>query len=293
MAEVERADGVVNAAFSRVQGLDRYSRSAPIGKAELAAIVLQGLAELGALADWTVMPGVTESVLRLLDDDERMKYREFQESVRRAAENTGSAEEQSSSNWVLSGPAEVEIDPVPRSDSRTATLESVIGDEDLARRAAEAIVYQLYYEIVDRATVLVERSAAARERLWPLVWAVAALIPPPDTSLRQLDAKAPTTRIRTLRGARKPCSSRPAGWPSSRCQTSTAWQPLSAQPPDRSWLRSIRAIRPGASSGCSARPAGVPSSGGVGPGRGWGVRRETGCHPVRCRSGLEPSSVVP
>lgn len=190
MLEVERADAVVNAAFSRVRGIDRYSRSAPIGRAELATIVLQGLAELGALADWTVSPGVTESVLRLLDDDERMKYREFQESVRRAAEKARSAEEQSSSNWVVSGGAEVEIDPAPRSDSRTATLESVIADEDLARRAAEAIVYQLYYEIVDRATVLVERSAAARERLWPLVWAVAALIPPPDTSLRQLDAKA-------------------------------------------------------------------------------------------------------
>jgi hypothetical protein len=190
MLEVERADAVVNAAFSRVRGIDRYSRSAPIGRAELATIVLQGLAELGALADWTVSPGVTESVLRLLDDDERMKYREFQESVRRAAEKARSAEEQSSSNWVISGGAEVEIDPAPRSDSRTATLESVIADEDLARRAAEAIVYQLYYEIVDRAAVLVERSAAARERLWPLVWAVAALIPPPDTSLRQLDAKA-------------------------------------------------------------------------------------------------------
>src|SRR6266508_931761 len=72
MLEVERADALVNAAFGRVQGLDRFSRSAPIGKAELAAIVLQGLAELGALADWTVMPGVTESVLRLLDDDERL-----------------------------------------------------------------------------------------------------------------------------------------------------------------------------------------------------------------------------
>jgi hypothetical protein len=77
MLEVERADAVVNAAFSRVRGIDRYSRSAPIGRAELATIVLQGLAELGALADWTVSPGVTESVLRLLDDDERMKYREF------------------------------------------------------------------------------------------------------------------------------------------------------------------------------------------------------------------------
>ena len=190
MSEVERADALVNAAFSRVRGLDRFSRSAPIGRAELAAIVLQGLAELGALADWTVMPSVTESVLHLLDDDERMKYQEFQESVRRAAENARSAEEQSPSNWVVSGSAEVAIDPAPRTESGTATLEDVIADEDLARRAAEAIVYQLYYEIVDRAAVLVERSEAARERLWPLVWAVAALIPPPDTSLRQLDAKA-------------------------------------------------------------------------------------------------------
>ena len=190
MSEVERADALVNAAFSRVRGLDRFSRSAPIGRAELAAIVLQGLAELGALADWTVMPSVTESVLHLLDDAERMKYQEFQESVRRAAENARSAEEQSPSNWVVSGSAEVAIDPAPRTESGTATLEDVIADEDLARRAAEAIVYQLYYEIVDRAAILVERSPAARERLWPLVWAVAALIPPPDTSLRQLDAKA-------------------------------------------------------------------------------------------------------
>jgi hypothetical protein len=44
-------------------------------------------------------------------------------------------------------------------------------------------------EIVDRHGP-VERSAPARERLWPLVWAVAALIPPPDTSLRPLDANA-------------------------------------------------------------------------------------------------------
>jgi hypothetical protein len=181
---------LVNAASSRVQGLDRFSRSAPIGRAELATIVLQGLAELGALADWTVMPGVTESVLRLLNEDERQMYREFQESVRRAAENAGSSQEQPSSNWVLSGPAEMEIDPAPRGDSRTATLEDVVADEQLARMAAEAIVYQLYSEIVDRAAILVERSAAARERLWPLVWAVAALIPPPDTSLRHLNAKA-------------------------------------------------------------------------------------------------------
>lgn len=124
MSEVERADALVNAAFSRVRGLDRFSRSAPIGRAELAAIVLQGLAELGALADWTVMPSVTESVLHLLDDDERMKYQEFQESVRRAAENARSAEEQSPSNWVVSGSAEVAIDPAPRTESGTATLKT-------------------------------------------------------------------------------------------------------------------------------------------------------------------------
>jgi hypothetical protein len=190
MSEVDKADAMVNAAFSRVRGLDRFSRSAPIGRAELATIVLHGLAELGALADWTVMPSVTDSVLGLLDEDERRKYQEFQGSVRRAAENARSAEEQSPSNWIVSGVAEVEIDPAPRSDSRTATVEDVIADDDLAKRAAEAIVYQLYYEIVDQAAVLVERSEAARERLWPLVWTVAALIPPPDTSLRQLDAKA-------------------------------------------------------------------------------------------------------
>jgi len=189
-ADAERADALVNAASSRVQGLDRFSRSAPIGRAELATIVLQGLAELGAHADWTVMPGVTGSVLRLLNEDERERYGEFHESVRRAAENAGSAEEPPSSKGVVSGAAEMEIDPAPRGDSRTATLEEVVADELLARRAAEAIVYQLYYEIVDRATILVERSAPARERLWPLVWAVAALIPPPDTSLRHLDAKA-------------------------------------------------------------------------------------------------------
>ena len=169
MAEVERSDALVNAAFSRVQGLDRFSRSAPIGKAELAAIVLQGLAELGALADWTVMPTVTDSVLGLLDEDERRKYQEFQGSVRRAAENARSAEEQSPSNWIVSGVAEVEIDPAPRSDSRTATVEDVIADDDLAKRAAEAIVYQLYYEIVDRAAILVERLVDGRGRLWALV----------------------------------------------------------------------------------------------------------------------------
>ena len=91
----------------------------------------------------------------------------------------------------------MEIDPAPRSDSRTATLEDVIADEDLARRAAEAIVYQLYYEIVDRAAILVERSAAARGRLWPLVWAVAALIPPP------IPRCVIWTRKRSRRGIRR------------------------------------------------------------------------------------------
>lgn len=124
MSEVDKADAMVNAAFSRVRGLDRFSRSAPIGRAELATIVLHGLAELGALADWTVMPTVTDSVLGLLDEDERRKYQEFQGSVRRAAENARSAEEQSPSNWIVSGVAEVEIDPAPRSDSRTATLKT-------------------------------------------------------------------------------------------------------------------------------------------------------------------------
>jgi hypothetical protein len=184
MLEVERADALVNAASRRVQDLDRFSRSAPIGRAELATIVLEGLAELGAHADWTVMPGVTDSILHLLNEDERTRYEEFQQSVQRAAEKAGSIAHVSSSNGA-SARAVTEIDPAPRSDSRTAILDDVLADEDLSRRAAEAIVYQLYYEIVDRATVLVERSAAARERLWPLVWAVAALIPPPDVSLRQ------------------------------------------------------------------------------------------------------------
>ena len=84
----------------------------------------------------------------------------------------------------VSGRAEMEIDPAPSSDSRKATQEEVFGDEDLGARAAEAIVYQLYYEIVERAVILVEGSPAARSRLWPLVWVVATLIPPPDLSLR-------------------------------------------------------------------------------------------------------------
>jgi hypothetical protein len=189
MLDIETADGVVDAASRRLQRLDRFSRSAPIGRAELATIVLQGLAELGAHADWTVMPSVTQSVLHLLNEDERKRYEEFQESVRQAAERAASQEEQPSSAWGVSGPVVTEIDPAPRGDSRTVIFDDVLVDEDLGRRAAEAIVYQLYYEIVDRATILVERSPAARERLWPLVWAVAALIPPPDTSLRAVGAE--------------------------------------------------------------------------------------------------------
>lgn len=184
MLDVESADAVVNAASRRVQSLDRFSRSAPIGRAELATVVLQGLAELGAHADWTVAPSVTNSVLHLMNEDERKRYEEFEAAVRRAAEKVGLAEAEESSMSSVSDPDTIEIDPTPSSDSRTASIEEVLADEELAARAAEAVVYQLYCQIVDRAVLLVERSPAARERLWPLVWAVAALIPPPDLSLR-------------------------------------------------------------------------------------------------------------
>jgi hypothetical protein len=184
MLDVESADAVVNAASRRVQSLDRFSRSAPIGRAELATVVLQGLAELGAHADWTVAPSVTNSVLHLMNEDERKRYEEFEAAVRRAAEKAGFAEAEESSMGSVSDPDTIEIDPTPSSDSRTASIEEVLADEELAARAAEAVVYQLYCQIVERAVLLVERSPAARERLWPLVWAVAALIPPPDLSLR-------------------------------------------------------------------------------------------------------------
>jgi hypothetical protein len=184
MLEVERADLVVNAASRRVQGLDRFSRSAPIGRAELATIVLQGLAELGAHADWTVTPAITSSVLHLMNEDERKRYEEFEASVRRAAEKAGVAETEMPSMASVSEPDTIEIDPAPSSDSRTAPIEEVFADEELAAGAAEAVVYQLYAQIVERAVLLVERSPAARERLWPLVWTVAALIPPPNLSLR-------------------------------------------------------------------------------------------------------------
>ncbi len=184
--ELEQADELVNAAYRRVQGLDRFSRSsAPIGKAELATIALQALAELGALADWTVGPGITHSIAQLLDENERQTFEKFREFVQRAGEEARLAAGQASLTRDISGRAEMEIDPAPSSHSRKATQEEVFGDEDLGARAAEAMVYQLYYEIVERAALLVERSDAARSRLWPLVWVVATLIPPPDLSLRR------------------------------------------------------------------------------------------------------------
>jgi hypothetical protein len=185
MLEVERADRSVNEASRRLEGLDRFSRSAPIGRAELVTIVLQGLAELGAHADWTVTPSITNSILHLMNEDERKRYEEFEASVRRAAEKARPTEGQVSFTGAVSERDAIEIDPAPSGSSHTATLEEVLADEDLARRAAEAIVYQVYWEIVERAVLLVERSAAARERLWPLVWAVAALVPPPDLSFRR------------------------------------------------------------------------------------------------------------
>lgn len=185
MLEVERADRSVNEASRRLEGLDRFSRSAPIGRAELVTIVLQGLAELGAHADWTVTPSITNSILHLMNEDERKRYEEFEASVRRAAEKARPTEGQVSFTGAVSEGDAIEIDPAPSGSARTATLEEVLADEDLARRAAEAIVYQVYCEVVERAVLLVERSAAARERLWPLVWAVAALVPPPDLSFRR------------------------------------------------------------------------------------------------------------
>lgn len=191
MVEVEESDALVDTAYRRIQELDRLSRlSAPIGKAELATIALQALAELGALADWTVRPGVTDSILHILNADEREAYESFQEFVRQSGEKATSGGEQPSSAGAASEPAEMEIDPAPSSYSRKASLEKVLADEDLGAGAAEAIVYQLYAEIVDRATILLERSDAARRRLWPLVWVVATLIPPPDLSLRDRDGAA-------------------------------------------------------------------------------------------------------
>jgi hypothetical protein len=183
--ELEKADALVNSAHRRVQDLDRFSRSSsPIGKAELATIALQALAELGALADWTVGPGITHSILQLLDENERKKFESFREFVKHAGEEDRPVAGQASSMSDMDR-AEMEIDPAPSGHSRMATEEEVLADEDLAARAAEAIVYQLYCELVERAVILVERSPTARSRLFPLAWVVAALIPPPDLSLRR------------------------------------------------------------------------------------------------------------
>jgi hypothetical protein len=182
--ELEKADALVNSASRRVQELDRFSRSSsPIGKAELAIIALQALAELGALADWTVGPGITHSIVQLLDENERQKFERFREFVKHAGEGDRPAGQASSISDASDG-AEMEIDPAPTDHSRMATEEAVVADEDLGARAAEAVVYQLYCDLVERAVILVERSPTARSRLFPLVWAVAALTPPPDLSLR-------------------------------------------------------------------------------------------------------------
>ena len=183
--ELEQADALVNSAHRRVQDLDRFSRSSsPIGKAELAIIALQALAELGALADWTVGPGITHSIVQLLDENERKKFESFREFVKHAGGDDRPAAGQASSMSDFSDRAEMEIDPAPSDRSRMAAEEEVLADEDLAARAAEAVVYQLYCDLVERAVTLVERSPTARSRLFPLVWVVAALIPAPDLSLR-------------------------------------------------------------------------------------------------------------
>jgi hypothetical protein len=183
--ELEKADALVNSASRRVQELDRFSRSSsPIGKAELAIIALQALAELGALADWTVGPGITHSIVQLLDENERKKFESFREFVKHAGGDRPVAG-QASSMSDISDRAEMDIDPAPSGHSRMATEEEVLADGELGARAAEAIVYQLYCELVERAVILVERSPTARSRLFPLVWVVAALIPPPDLSLRR------------------------------------------------------------------------------------------------------------
>jgi hypothetical protein len=143
------------------------------------------LAELGALADWTVGPGITHSILQLLDENERQRFERFREFVKHAAaEDRAAAAGQASSMSDASDRAEMDIDPAPSGHSRMATEEEVLADGELGARAAEAIVYQLYCELVERAVILVERSPTARSRLFPLVWVVAALIPPPDLSMR-------------------------------------------------------------------------------------------------------------
>src|SRR5512132_60559 len=109
MLEVEKTDALVTAAYRRVQELDRFTRgSAPIGKAELATIALQALAELGALADWTVRPGMTDSIVQLLDEQERKEYESFQDFVRQAGEDARSRVKRLSSTTVPE-PTEMQI----------------------------------------------------------------------------------------------------------------------------------------------------------------------------------------
>src|SRR6266498_4057235 len=144
--ELEKADALVNSAYRRVQELDRFSRSSsPIGKAELATIALQALAELGALADWTVGPGITHSIVQLLDENERQKFERFREFVKHAGQEDRPAAGPASSMSDTER-AGMEIDPTPSGHSRMATEEEVLADEDLGARAAEAVVYQLYCE---------------------------------------------------------------------------------------------------------------------------------------------------
>src|SRR4029450_5399228 len=161
--ELEKADALVNSPHRRVQELDRFSRSSsPIGKAELATIALQALAELGALADWTGGPGMPHWIVNLLDENERQKFERFREFVKHAGQEDRPAG-QASSTSDTSDRAEMESDPAPSGQSRMATEEAVIADEDLAAGAAEAVVYQLYCDLVERATILVERSATDRD----------------------------------------------------------------------------------------------------------------------------------
>src|SRR4029450_4529802 len=134
--ELERADALVNSASRRVQELDRFSRSSsPIGKAELATIALQALAELGALADWTVGPGITHSIVQLLDETERQKFESLRGFVKHAGQEDRPAG-QASSMSDISDRAEMEIDPSPAGHSRLATEEAGTADDDLGGTGA-------------------------------------------------------------------------------------------------------------------------------------------------------------
>ena len=150
--ELEKADALVNSAYRRVQELDRFSRSSsPIGKAELAIIALQALAELGALADWTVGPGITHSIVQLLDENERKKFESFREFVKHAGGEDRPVAGQASSMSDVSDRAEMAIDPAPSGLSRMATEEQVLADE------------------VDELTNLIDVTAVRRFPVAPLL----------------------------------------------------------------------------------------------------------------------------